>query len=103
MIAASFQFRQFRTDAEFEKLDREILEYCQKIVGFVEKKKWLSPDGGLINVVYYFQNRESLRELMTFEPHREAKKRNQEWYSEYLVEIYEITGTYRSADKDEHA
>lgn len=72
------------------------MDFCEQIEGFVQKKKWLSPDGHSINVVYYFENREALTELMRFEPHREAKQRNQEWYSEYLVEIYEITGSYSS-------
>jgi hypothetical protein len=96
VIAASFQFRQYRSDSEFEQLDSKIMEFCEHIAGFEHKKKWLSPDGDSINVVYYFANRESLTELMRFEPHQEAKRRNQEWYSEYLVEIYEITGSYSS-------
>ena len=91
MICASFIFRQHTTNQDFKKLDDEIMLRAQSNPGFDRKDKWLSPDGKTIRVDYYFTDKESLQVFRSDEVHREAKKRYQEWYVGYRVEISEIT------------
>ena len=96
MIAASFQFEQFHSDAEFTRLDDEIMTFCEGIPGFIKKMKWHSPNGKTINVVYYFESQTDLQQLMKLDAHKEAKSRNAEWYSSYSVELYQVIAEYSS-------
>lgn len=95
MFAASFAFTPNNTDGDFKALDDEIMAFTESIEGYLEKKKWVSPDGKQINVVYYFETKEALHTLRTNRTHRIAKQRNREWYDDYQVEIYEVISQYR--------
>lgn len=95
MYAASFMFTPNNTDGDFKILDDEIMQFTESIDGYLGKKKWLSPDGSRINVVYYFSNKEALHTLRTFPTHRIAKQRNAEWYDDYEVEIYEVISSHK--------
>jgi heme-degrading monooxygenase HmoA len=94
MLVATFIFKQHSTNQDFKELDDEIMNRAEANPGFKGKEKWLSPDGGQIRVIYYFENKESLAEFSKDQIHRQAKARYQEWYEGYRVEISEITGTW---------
>ena len=90
MIVATFIFRQHTRNDDFVELDDEIMERAKANPGFIKNCKWLSPDGKTIRVDYYFEDRASLQVFRTDEVHRAAKKRYQEWYEGYEVEISEV-------------
>ena len=94
MISATFIFKLNNTDGDFKTLDDEIMRRAQSNPGFLKKDKWVSLDGQLISVVYYFADAASLKEFSRDEVHREAKQRYAEWYDGYRVEIAEITGSW---------
>jgi heme-degrading monooxygenase HmoA len=94
MFAASFAFTPNNTNGDFKVLDDEIMAFTESIAGYVGKKKWVSPDGRQVNVVYYFETKEALHALRTNPTHRIAKQRNREWYDDYQVEIYEVLSQY---------
>lgn len=94
MLIASFVFRQHTKNADFVELDDEIMKLAQDNPGFIKKNKWLSPDGETIKVDYYFADEESLRGFRSDEVHRAAKKRYQEWYVGYEVEISEVKHSF---------
>lgn len=75
-------------------LDDEIMERAKVNPGFVKKDKWLSPDGETIRVDYFFNDQESLQVFRADEVHRVAKKRYQEWYVGYEVQIAEVLHTF---------
>jgi hypothetical protein len=91
MICATFIFKQHTNNADFVTLDDEIMARANANPGFIRKGKWLSPDGEIIRVDYYFTDKDSLQIFRSDEVHREAKKRYAEWYVGYSVEIAEIT------------
>lgn len=82
------------TDGDFKSLDDAIMAFTETIPGYLGKKKWLSPDGKQVNVIYYFETKEALHTLRTDATHRIAKQRNAEWYDHYQVEIYEVLSSY---------
>ncbi|MEY4321749.1 MAG: hypothetical protein RL167_477 [Actinomycetota bacterium] len=99
MFAASFAFTPNNTNGDFKALDDEIMAFTESIEGYLGKKKWVSPDGKQINVVYYFETKDALHTLTTNPTHRIAKQRNREWYDDYQVEIYEVISQYRGLQK----
>ena len=66
--------------------------------GFLRNSKWFSPDGETIRVDYYFEDKESLQKFRTDEVHRAAKKRYQEWYVGYQVEIAEVIHSFNDGN-----
>jgi hypothetical protein len=92
MLIASFIFRQHTTNQDFKDLDDEIMLRAQQNPGFIKKLKWTS--GETIKVDYYFADQESLQVFRTDEVHRVAKKRYQEWYVGYEVEISEVIHSF---------
>ncbi|AOY56147.1 hypothetical protein [Candidatus Rhodoluna planktonica] len=94
MIAASFIFQPNNTQGDFELLDNQIMAFTESIPEYLGKTKWVSPDGAQTNVIYYFETKAALQQLMQFETHKVAKSRNSEWYDGYRVEIYEVISQY---------
>lgn len=94
MLCATFIFRQHTKNDAFVELDDEIMKRAQANPGFLQKNKWLSPDGETIRVDYYFEDKDALQAFRTDEVHRAAKKRYQEWYVGYQVEISEIMHSF---------
>jgi hypothetical protein len=94
MICASFVFQQHTTNSDFTDLDDEIMARATANPGFLRKDKWLSHDGKTIKVDYYFNDAASLAEFRKDPVHLQAKRRYQEWYVGYRVEISEITYTH---------
>lgn len=52
------------------------------------------PEGGVVNAIYYFADKQSVAQLARFPQHREAKGQVQRWYDGYRIVISEITATY---------
>ena len=92
MLIASFIFRQHTKNQDFTDLDDEIMLRAQQNPGFIKKTKWTS--GETIKVDYYFADKDSLQLFRTDEVHRAAKKRYQEWYDGYEVEISEVIHSF---------
>ena len=94
MICAQFIFRPGVYDDAFHRLDGQIDTFARSLPGFVRTETWNSPDGGVINAIYYFENREALAELSRFPQHLQAKDDVARWYDGYRIIISEVTATY---------
>ncbi|MFM2277591.1 MAG: hypothetical protein RIT12_987 [Actinomycetota bacterium] len=94
MFAAQFIFKPGETDEEFHRLDASIDAYALTLEGFLGVERWVSPDGGTKNSIYYFEDMATITKFASFEDHREAKAKVQNWYNGYQVVISEIKATY---------
>ena len=94
MICCQFIFRPGVYDDEFHRLDGQIDQYARSLPGFVKVETWVAPEGGTVNAIYYFADRESVDQLARFPQHREAKGQVRRWYDGYRIVISEITATY---------
>lgn len=94
MICCQFIFKPGTYDEEFHRLDGLIDEYARALAGFIKTEKYLSPDGQVVNAVYYFADQESVAQLARFPQHREAKGQVQRWYDGYRIVVSEVTATY---------
>lgn len=94
MICAQFIFKPGAYDEEFHRLDAAIDDYARSLPGFVTVETWTANDGGVMNAVYYFHDRESVALLARFPDHREAKSHVRRWYDGYRIVISEVTATY---------
>jgi hypothetical protein len=94
VIACQFIFKPGTYDDDFHRLDAEIDEYARSLPGFNHVEKWLSPDGDIVNAIYYFADQKDVAQLARFPTHREAKGQVQRWYDGYRIVLSEITATY---------
>lgn len=94
MMCCQFIFQPGTYDEEFHQLDGVIATYAASMPGFVGNESWVSTDGKRRNEIYYFSDRDSLREFSTVEQHLVAKKKYQNWYDGYQIVISEVTAHY---------
>jgi len=94
MICAQFIFKPGTYDDDFHRLDAEIDAFARNLPGFDHVELWHAPEGGVVNAVYYFADKESLAQLARFPQHREAKGQVQRWYYGYRIVVSEVTTTY---------
>ena len=94
MICAQFIFKPGTYDEDFHRLDGQIDEYARSLPGFVKVETWQSAEGDVINAVYYFTDRKSLKELRSFPTHREAQGQVHRWYQGYRIVVSEVIATY---------
>lgn len=94
MICCQFIFKPGKYDDEFHRLDGQIDKFARSLPGFDRVETWHAPEGGVVNSVYYFADRESLSQLSRLPQHLEAKGQVQRWYDGYRIVVSEITATY---------
>lgn len=94
MICCQFIIKPGTYDDDFHHFDNQVDEYARSLPGFNHTEKWLSPDGDVVNAVYYFADKTAVAELARFPQHREAKGQVQRWYDGYRIVISEISATY---------
>jgi heme-degrading monooxygenase HmoA len=94
MICCQFIFKPGTYDDDFRRLDGQIDQYARSLPGFEKVETWVAPEGGAINAIYYFADKQSVAQLARFPQHREAKGQVQRWYDGYRIVISEITSTY---------
>ena len=94
MICVQFIFKPGEYDDEFHRLDGQIDAFARNLPGFDRVESWQSPEGDVINAMYYFTDRESLRQLSRFPLHLEAKGQVQRWYDGYRIVVSEVSATY---------
>jgi len=94
MICCQFIFKPGTYDDEFHRLDGEIDNYARSLPGFDRVEKWLSPEGDVVNAMYYFTDRTSVALLGRFPQHREAKSRVDRWYDGYRIVVSDVLATY---------
>lgn len=94
MICCQFIFKPSTYDQDFHRLDGQIDEYARSLPGFGRTEKFLSPDGLVVNAIYYFEDRESVAQLARFPQHQEARGQVERWYDGYRIVISEVTATY---------
>lgn len=88
--AATFTFAPGTYDDEFHRLDGLIDRAARDNPGFLEKQRWVSPDGEKRSVVYYWRSMEALKAFSKHPDHIEAKRRYREWYEGYEVTIAKV-------------
>lgn len=94
MICCQFIFKPGTYDDEFYRLDWQIDEHARSLAGFDRTEKYMSPDGTVVNAIYYFEGKESVAQLARFPQHQEARGQVHRWYDGYRIVISEITATY---------
>lgn len=94
MICCQFIFKPGTYDDDFHRLDGQIDEYARSLAGFGRTEKFLSPDGLVVNAIYYFEDLESVAQLARFPQHQEARGQVERWYDGYRIVISEVTATY---------
>ena len=94
MICCQFIFKPGTYDDDFHRLDHEIDEYARSLPGFDRVEKWLSPEGDVVNAMYYFADRKSVAQLGRFPQHREAKGQVHRWYDGYRIVVSDVRATY---------
>ena len=94
MICCQFIFKPGVYDEEFHRLDGQIDAFARSLPGFARVETWHAAEGGVINAIYYFDDKDSVAALARFPQHREAKGQVQRWYDGYRIVISEVTATY---------
>ncbi len=94
MVCCQFIFQPGSYDDDFHRLDAQIDAYARSLPGLVRGETWHAPEGGAVNAVYYFADRESVARLARFPQHREAKGQVERWYDGYRIVVSEVTATY---------
>ena len=69
-------------------------QYARSLPGFETAETWHAAEGGVVNAIYYFNDKGSVAQLAAFPKHREAKGQVQRWYDGYRIIISEVTATY---------
>jgi heme-degrading monooxygenase HmoA len=103
VICAQFIFKPGSYDEDFHRLDGQIDQFARALPGFVKVETWQSPDGEVVNAIYYFTDKESLAQLARFPQHLEAKGQVQRWYDGYRIVVSEITASYGDGRLDQIA
>lgn len=94
MICAQFVFKPGIYDEDFHRLDSEIDTFARSLPGFDHVETWYAAEGGLVNAIYYFTDRQALAQLAALPQHREAKSQVQRWYDGYRIILSEVTARY---------
>ena len=94
MYSAQFIFKPGTYDDEFYRLDDAIEEFVQAMPGYLGVERWLAPEGGVKNSIYYFADKETLKEFSRFPDHLTAKAGVQRWYDGYEVVISKVVAAY---------
>lgn len=94
MICCSFIFTPGEYDDDFHALDQQIGDFAFALEGFNRVEKWQSADGKTRNVMYFFEDQQSVAKLARFPEHLVAKERFAEWYLGYRVDIFELKASY---------
>jgi heme-degrading monooxygenase HmoA len=94
VICCQFIFKPSTYDDDFYRLDGEIDDYARSLPGFDRVEKWLSPEGDVVNTVYYFADRKSVAQLGRFPQHRTAKGQVARWYDGYRIVVSDVRATY---------
>lgn len=94
MFACSFIFTPGNYDEEFYRLDDSIQQYAEGMPGYLGTDRWFSEDKLSKNVIYYFNDQESVLEFANFSDHKEAKAKYAKWYKGYQVVISEVKASY---------
>ncbi len=94
MICCQFIFKPGTYDDDFHRLDGEIDDYARSLPGFDRVEKWLSPEGDVVNAMYYFADQTSVAQLGRFPQHREAKDQVARWYDGYRIVVSDVRATY---------
>lgn len=64
MYSSTFIFRAGEYDDAFYRLDQRIAEIARSISGYLGEESWESPEGKLIQNVYYWESEEALMQLV---------------------------------------
>lgn len=94
MICCQFIFKPGTYDDDFHRLDQAIDDYARSLPGFDRVEKWVSPEGDVVNAMYYFADRRSVAMLGRFPQHREAKGQVARWYDGYRIVVSDVRATY---------
>lgn len=94
MMCCQFIFKPGTYDDDFHRLDAQIDRFARSLPGFERVEKYLSPDGDVVNAIYYFADESDVAELARFPTHREAKGQVARWYDGYRIVISRVTATY---------
>lgn len=94
MICCQFTFKPGPYDENFHRLDAQIGEHERSLPGFNHVEKCLSPEGDVVNAIYYLTDRESVGQLARFPQHLQAKEQVHRWYDGYRIVISEVQSTY---------
>lgn len=90
VYTARFTFVPGEYDDEFHRLNDRIDEAAKDSPDFLRKEWWESPDGEALSVIYYWASLEALKTFSKHPDHIEAKRRYDEWYEGYEVEIAKL-------------
>jgi len=94
MICCQFIFKPGTYDDDFHRLDEAIDDYARSLPGFDRVETWLSPEGDVVNAMYYFADRGSVAQLGRFPEHRQAKGQVARWYDGYRIVVSDVRATY---------
>lgn len=94
MICVQFIFKPGTYDDDFHRLDDRIDRYARSLPGFDHVETWHAEEGGIVNAMYYFADRQSVAQLARFPQHREAKSQVRRWYDGYRIVVTEVKATY---------
>ena len=93
-ISVQFVFEPGEYDEVFHELDGQIADHARSLPGFISSHSWVSPDGRLRNAIYFFSDRNSIKELSQFPQHLTAKADYKRWYKGYQILVTEVTASY---------
>ncbi len=79
MYTVSFIYRPGSSDDEFHRLNDEIRAVAAATEGFLGTESWVSPDGPMGNVVYYWEHLDHLEEFSNTAGHLQAKREYRRW------------------------
>lgn len=94
MICCQFIFRPGTYDDDVHRLDQKIDTYAHGLPGFARVEQWFSPQGDMVNAIYYFADPKSVTQLAGFPQHREAKGQVHRWYEGCRIVASKIRATY---------
>uniref|UniRef100_UPI001E420DD0 hypothetical protein n=1 Tax=Kineosporia sp. R_H_3 TaxID=1961848 RepID=UPI001E420DD0 len=100
VICVQFIFKPGTYDDDFHHLDGQIDHYARSLPGFDHVETYQSADGVIVNAIYYFTDREALRDLGRFPQHLQAKEQVRRWYDGYRIIVSDITATYGDNELD---
>jgi len=90
VYSVRFTFSPGEYDEDFHRLNDRIDEYAKDSSDFLGKEWWESPDGDVQSVIYYWSSLDALDAFSKNPDHQEAKRRYQEWYDGYEVEVAKV-------------
>lgn len=94
MYSAAFIFEPDQQNDEFHRLNALIYEAAKATKGFIGEETWHASTGKRINVTYYWETLEALKEFASHPKHLEAKRQYKSWYKGFHIVISEIIKSY---------